>query len=210
MFLLDGPQRSRNITALMLTVTFLAFEVELFSQPGMYALSKLAAVTEYLLGIGNNFVASGWVHFCLASLIGALTFGIGRFPLEPGNAFVAALIATVLLMPAIFLEGGLSQSGIRDHCFRGLRCLRRGAHGCDKRPVHCPSSFVPSRLVRRIYRLPSYYYPERDQGGEHEEQGTFSRGGNGDLGNIAGPPSRPLEQFPVNVRGDQTLVGKGT
>ena len=107
MLLLDGPQRSRNITALMLIVTFLSFEVELFSQPGMYALSKLAAVSQYLLGIGNIFVASGWVHCCLASLIGVLAFGIGRFSLEPGNAFVAALIATGLLMPAIFLQGRL-------------------------------------------------------------------------------------------------------
>ena len=27
--------------------------------------------------------------------------------------------------------------------------------------------------------------------------------------NIAGPPPRPLEQFPVNIRGDQIVVSKG-
>ena len=101
----------------MLIVKFLTFEAELFSQPGMYALSKLAAVSQYLLGIDNIFVASRWVHCCLASLIGALTFGIGRFSLDPEIAFVTALVVTGLLMPAICLQGGLSQSWIRDHGF---------------------------------------------------------------------------------------------
>src|SRR5574341_74877 len=77
------------VTFLTLIIAFLAFEIELFSQPRMYAASKLATGSEYLLGIGNIIIASLWIHCCLAAFIGGLTFGIGRVPLEPGNLFVA-------------------------------------------------------------------------------------------------------------------------
>ena len=93
------------VALLTLIITFLAFEIELFSQPRMYTAGKLAAATQDLFGIGNIFVTSWWIHCCLASFIGGLVFCIGRFPLEPGYVFVGALIATVLLLPAIFLQG---------------------------------------------------------------------------------------------------------
>lgn len=93
------------VAFLTLVITFLAFEIELFSQPRMYTAGKLATATQDLLGIGNIFVTSWWIHCCLASFIGGLMFGIGRIPFEPGYVFVGALITTVLLLPAIFLQG---------------------------------------------------------------------------------------------------------
>lgn len=108
------------VVFLTLIITFLAFEIELLRQPRMYAASKLAAASEYLLGIGNIFIANWWIHCCLASFIGALTFAIGRFPFAPGNVLVGSLIATVLLIPAIFLQGASYNHGYGIIAFAAL------------------------------------------------------------------------------------------
>ena len=103
--------QSMSITFLTLIISFLAFEIEPLSQSRIYAASKLATATAYLLGMGNIFIASWWIHCCVAAFIGALTFGAARLPLQPGNLLVAALIATVLLVPAILLQGSSHNHG---------------------------------------------------------------------------------------------------
>jgi Putative zinc-finger len=108
------------VTLLTLIMSFLAYETELFRGPAMFAASKVAAGSLYLFGIGNSVVTAWWIHCCLASFIGALTFSVRQLPLEPRYLLVGSLVVTTLLLPAILLQGASHNHGYGIIAFAAL------------------------------------------------------------------------------------------
>jgi len=102
---------SVSIALLTLIISFLAYEVEFLRWLAMPAAYEVAALSNYLFGIGNTFVTAWWIHCCLASFIGAFTFGLHKGPSFPRNAIVASFVASVLLFPAIYLQGSSHNHG---------------------------------------------------------------------------------------------------
>lgn len=103
---------SVSIALLTLVISFLAYEVEslrwLVIMPVAH---EVAALSSYLFGIGNTFITSWWIYCCLASFIGAFIFGLHKGPSFPRNAFVASFVVSVLLFPAIYLQGSSHNHG---------------------------------------------------------------------------------------------------
>jgi len=108
------------VTLLTLIIAYLAYETELFRGPAMFAASLVAAESLYLFGMGNTLVTSWWIHCCLASFIGALTFSVRQLALEPRYLLVASLVVTTLLLPAILLQGASHNHGYGIIAFAAL------------------------------------------------------------------------------------------
>jgi hypothetical protein len=102
---------SVSIALLTLVISFLAYEVESLRWLAMSATYEVAALSTYLFGSGNTFVTAWWIYCCLASFIGAFIFGLHKGPSFPRNAIVASFVASVLLFPAIYLQGSSHNHG---------------------------------------------------------------------------------------------------
>lgn len=111
---------SMSVAFLTLAISFLAHEVESVHWLGMSAAYELAVVSNYLFGIGNTFVTAWWIHCCLASFIGAFIFGLHKSASLPKNAIVAAFVISVLLFPAIYLQGSSHNHGLGIIAFAAL------------------------------------------------------------------------------------------
>ena len=96
---------SVSIALLTLIIAFLAHQLDFLRWPAMFASYRITAAADYFFGIGNTFAAAWWVHCCLASFAGAFLFGFSRPARSTGNLLLGALIATILLSPAIYLQG---------------------------------------------------------------------------------------------------------
>lgn len=108
------------VTLLTLIIAYLAYETELFRGPAMFAASLVAAESLYLFGMGNTLITAWWIHCCLASFIGALTFSVRQLALEPRYLLVGSLVVTTLLLPAILLQGASHNHGYGIIAFAAL------------------------------------------------------------------------------------------
>ena len=102
---------SVSIALLTLIISFLAYELESLRWLTSSAAYEVAALSNYLFGFGNTFATAWWIHCCLASFIGAFTFGLHKGPSFPRNAIVASFVVSVLLFPAIYLQGSSHYHG---------------------------------------------------------------------------------------------------
>ena len=98
------------VTLLTLIIAYLANETPLRAAV-TFAASKVAAASVYLFGIGNSTIAIWWIYCCIASVIGGVTFIVGRVALEPGYLLAGPLLITTLLLPAILLQGASHNHG---------------------------------------------------------------------------------------------------
>lgn len=102
---------SISITFLTLLISYLSSAVDLIRWPVMSAAYEVALVSNYFFGIGNTFVASWWIYACLASFIGAFIIGVRRGPAFSQNGLLGSFVITVLLFPAIYLQGSSHNHG---------------------------------------------------------------------------------------------------
>lgn len=111
---------SISITLLTLLISFLTYEVDFLRWLAMSAAYEIAVVSNYVFGMGNTFVTAWWVHCCLASFIGAFIFGISRSPRSSENLFIGSFVVTILLSPAIYLQGSSHNHGFGLIAFAAL------------------------------------------------------------------------------------------
>ncbi|MBI2985363.1 MAG: hypothetical protein HYY45_01215 [Deltaproteobacteria bacterium] len=111
---------SISTTPLTLAISFLAYEVDSLRWLALSAAQEVAVASSYLFGLGNTFVASWWIHCCLASFVGAFIFGSRRTSHSSDNLFLASLVVTILLSPAIYLQGSTHNHGLGLIAFAAL------------------------------------------------------------------------------------------
>lgn len=99
------------IVFLTLTISFLVYEIGILRSFATIAAEELAAATESLVGIGNAFVTAWWIHCCLASFIAALFIRINGNSRLATSLLFAPLSVTVMLYPAIYLQGSSHDHG---------------------------------------------------------------------------------------------------
>ncbi|MBI4522704.1 MAG: zf-HC2 domain-containing protein [Deltaproteobacteria bacterium] len=111
---------SISITLLTLLISFMVYELEPLRWLAMSAAYEIAVVTNYLFGVGNTFTAAWWVHCCLASFIGAFIFGFSRSSPSSENLLIGSFFTTILLSPAIYLQGSTHNHGLGLIAFASL------------------------------------------------------------------------------------------
>ena len=102
---------SISITLLTLLISSLASGVDALRWFAMSAAYEVAVASNYFFGIGNTFVAGWGIYACLASFIGAFIFGVRRGPAFSQNALLGSFLITILLSPAIYLQGSSHAHG---------------------------------------------------------------------------------------------------
>jgi hypothetical protein len=102
---------SLSITLLTLLIAFLAYEVDSIRWLAMSMIHAVAIVSDSLFGVGNTFIASWWVYCCLASFIGAFIFGLHKASSSPETMIITPLVISVLLVPAISVQGASHNHG---------------------------------------------------------------------------------------------------
>jgi hypothetical protein len=112
--------RSLSITLLTLLIAFLAYEVDSIRSLAMSAIYAVAIVSNHLFGVGNAFIAGWWMYCCLASFIGALIFGFHKAPLFAKNIIITSLAISLLLVPAIYVQGAPQNHGLVIIAFAAL------------------------------------------------------------------------------------------
>ncbi len=103
---------SMLVAFLTLALSFLTHEIDSVRWIGMSAAYELAVASNYLFGVGNTFITAWWIHCCLASFIGAFIFGLHKSASLPKNATVGSFVISVLLFPAIYLQGSSHNHGL--------------------------------------------------------------------------------------------------
>jgi hypothetical protein len=111
---------SISIAFLTLLISFLVYELQSLTWPAIIAAYRLAVVSHYLFGLGNTFVAAWWIHCCLASFVGTFIFGVRSTPPLSQKLFLGSLLATILLSPAIYLQGASHNHGYGIIAFAAL------------------------------------------------------------------------------------------
>ena len=111
---------SMAVAFLTLAISFLTHEVDSVRWLAASAAYELAVLSSYLFGIGNTFVTAWWIHCCLASFVGAFIFGLHKSASLPKNAIVASFAISVLLFPAIYLQGSAHNHGLGIIAFAAL------------------------------------------------------------------------------------------
>jgi hypothetical protein len=102
---------SVSVTLLTLLIFYLASGVDFLRWLAMAAAYGVAAASNYFFGIGNTFVAGWGIYACLASFIVSFIFGVRRGPAFSQNALLGSFLITVLLFPAIYLQGSSHDHG---------------------------------------------------------------------------------------------------
>jgi hypothetical protein len=112
--------RSISCALLALLISFLTYESEVLRWLAVSAAYELAIVSNYVFGMGNTFVAAWWIHCCLASFIGAFNFGLSRSRGSSENLFIGSFVVTILLSPAMYLQGASHNHGFGLIAFAAL------------------------------------------------------------------------------------------
>lgn len=112
--------RSLSITLLTLLISFLAHEVDSIRSRAMSVLYAVAVVSDSLFGVGNTFITSWWVYCCLASFIGAFAFGLHKAPSSPKTMLITSLVISLLLVPAVYVQGASHEHGFGIIAFAAL------------------------------------------------------------------------------------------
>jgi hypothetical protein len=107
------------VVALTLVIFLITYEVEAVRWIALSVALELARMSDYLFGIGNTFIAAWWIHCCLASLIGGFIFGLRKGPLSE-TVFFGSLFITLLLFPAMYLQGSSHNHGYGIIAFAAL------------------------------------------------------------------------------------------
>jgi len=100
-----------SVALLTLFVSFLTYEVDFLRWLATAAAYEVAVVSHGLFGIGNTFVTAWWIHCCLASFVGAFIFGVRKTSPGSQNLLLGSLLITILLYPAIYLQGSSHNHG---------------------------------------------------------------------------------------------------
>lgn len=112
--------RSLSITLLTLLIAFLAYEVDSIRWLATSMSYAVAMVSDSLIGVGNAFIAGWWIYCCVASFIGALIFGFHKAPLFAKNIIITSLAISLLLVPAIYVQGASHNHGLGIIAFAAL------------------------------------------------------------------------------------------
>ena len=112
--------RSISVALLTLLISFLTYELEFLRWLAVSAAYEIAVVSNDIFGMGNTFVAAWWIHCCLASFIGAFIFGLSRSRGSSENLFIGSFVVTILLSPAMYLQGSSHNHGFGLIAFAAL------------------------------------------------------------------------------------------
>ena len=111
---------SISITLLTLVLSFSAYEVDSIRWLAMSAAHEVALLSDSIFGMGNTFITSWWIYGCLASFIGAFIFRLRKGSAFSYNVTVAAGVVSILLLPAIYLQGSSHNHGYGIIAFAAL------------------------------------------------------------------------------------------
>jgi hypothetical protein len=103
---------SLSITLLTLLIYFLAYEVDSIRSLAMSVIYAVAIVSNHLFGVGNAFITGWWIYCCVASFTSAFIFGLHKAPTIAKNIIVTSMVISLLLIPAIFVQGSSHSHGI--------------------------------------------------------------------------------------------------
>jgi hypothetical protein len=112
--------RSVSVALLTLLISFLTYELEFLRWLAVSAAYEIAVVSNDVFGMGNTFVATWWIHCCLASFIGAFIFGLSRSRGSSENLFIGSFVVTIFLSPAMYLQGSSHNHGLGLIAFAAL------------------------------------------------------------------------------------------